>query len=250
MSIKTIVNLVGISKLFFVPAVAAIGLYFFITTHDAWFYTAGGALAALTIGLLLVRLFLAPIALSRSSEPGLLYALLKKLDSGALTFARNYRLDESSLLSDSFLSEYGLVTNIGYGRAKEARGFAIIVFGFCAYAVYMLLKKTWLALAPLGFVAVSYLIFLMVRKKSSDPAVLISFSDQGLLLYGESIEWKNVRDWEYEYGGENQGPYVIIYHGAPDEEARKAIVRYPGLDTSLVDLAMLLLYFKTKYGQQ
>ena len=250
MRTTTIVNLIGLAKLFFVPAVAGIGLYFFITTHDVWFYLAEAALAVLTLGLLLIRFLLPPIALSRSSEPGLLYNLLKKLESSSLVFARHYPLDESSLLCDRFLTDHGLATNISYGRAKEARGLAIVAFGFCVFAIYMLLKKTWLALAPLGFIIVSYIIFLLVRKKPSDSPVLISFSENCLSLYGESIDWKHVINWDCDYGGDNMGEYLAIYHGAPGEEAQRAIVKYLSLDTGLVQLEMLLLHFKSKYGQQ
>jgi len=250
MKTKSIVNLLEISRLFVLPAAAVVALYFLITTHDAWFFTTEISLAALTVGLVLIRLFLAPAALKRSSEPGVLYALLHKLDKGSLILVNGPRPDGSSLLRDSFVTEHGLVTNIGYGRAKETRGFTILVFGFCIFAVYMLLKKTWLALAPLGFIAVSYLIFLLVRKKLSDAAVLVAFSEQGLLLYGELVDWKNVRDWDFSYGGENLGEFITVYHGAPQEEVRETKVMYTRLDIGLVDLAMLLLHFKSKYGQQ
>ena len=254
MPVKTIVNRLEYSKLFFLPAMFCFLLPQLLKDHNSFFYALETILIITTILMLLFRLFFAPWALQRSEDPGLLYSTLETLDKTSLWFAQRYKPEESYkpyFSTSQFLTENDLSPDIGYGKAS-AYLFPLLIIPNLAAAwfVYARSHQIWIAVAILGTNVFLVLQLAKRRRQALDPNPVISFTEQGLRIQDDNLPWKDIYEWQFVAGGKNErSKYVISYTNSETGIADK-VVELPGLNTNRVDFLLLLIYFKSKFGQQ
>jgi hypothetical protein len=254
MSIKTIVNRLEISKLFFLPAMFCLLVPQIMKAHNSVFYALEATLVVITLVMLLFRLFYAPSALQRSEDPGLLYSVLETLDKSSLWFAGKYKPEESYkpyFSTSQFLTENNLSGDIGYGRFSPYIFLAIIIPNL-AISWFIYTWKHQLVSVVAILVIMIILLFQMAlrRRRAADPTAVVRFTEQALQIREDNIPWKDIYEWRFVAGGKNEkSKYVISYANAATGIA-DAVVEIGGLNTNRVDFLLLLIFYKAKYGPQ
>jgi len=223
--------------------------------HSVGFLVTESFLTAVFTLSILSRVALAPLLLRTSKDPDLLYALLSKLDRRSLWLVRKRPAKPYTPLlpEDQFLTDNGLSTDIFYDKATEKRimvFMTIVVLVLNGVVLYARINPLP-GLIPLAILVIFWLV-LRRKDKKTDPGPQVSFSNSGLRVYKEDIPWKNVRDWEYypqQNGASRQASKMVVEHDGPDMGKSTTDLHLHALGASRVELALLLVYFKGKYGK-
>jgi hypothetical protein len=75
------------------------------------------------------------------------------------------------------------------------------------------------------------------------------FTEQGLHFPGVTIPWKNIAEWKYLHGDrESTSGYMLITISHADEEPSYGYIPLQSLEIDRIDMMLLLIHFKGKYG--
>ncbi|MDO6432611.1 hypothetical protein Q4E93_18540 [Flavitalea sp. BT771] len=77
------------------------------------------------------------------------------------------------------------------------------------------------------------------------------FTEQGLHFPGVIVPWRNIAEWKYLRGdGESPSGYMLITISHADDETSHGYIPLETLQIDRIEMLIVLIHFKGKYGNQ
>jgi hypothetical protein len=195
--------------------------------------------------------------LRKTKYPGVFYSVMDKigLTRNLDIFLSDELLDEiykPGYTTNEFLNDNNLVTDIGPKKTTLSYPGILVLLG-TGILVFAQLRaepgnRTTLFIAGIGQVVIGIFLWTKIKKHVNDPHPVVKFEENGLYLDNRLISWRNIYDWNYQPGGDNDGAYVIINYYDEDRNIHETIVRLNTMDTDKIDFLLLLIHYKGKFG--
>ena len=154
--------------------------------------------------------------------------------------------------TDSFLLDNNLITKIG---PKKSESFYIwITITIILIGLSQLASKTKFLQYPFPFISllitlIICLYFLAKKKKQIDDInPLVQFTEKGICIKDDWIDWKNVFDWNYVPGCKGFSDQIIISYYDPDKNMLAKEIDLGFINSNKIDFILLLTHFKAKYS--
>jgi hypothetical protein len=196
--------------------------------------------------------------LGKSKYPGVFYSVLDKLGMTnnleiSLTDELLNEIYQPNYSTNEFLNDNNLNPTV----EKKKFSIWIVIFTIgSAIGLIFLNRKVMFRDQPFLFIGLAIFIIIAfyiwrkkMRQRDDDPAYA-RFTEKGLYINDDMIDWKSIYDWSYEPGHQkNDAGKIVINYYDKDKNIQEIDASLSSMNTDRIDFLLLLTHYKGKYGQ-
>jgi hypothetical protein len=196
--------------------------------------------------------------LKKSKYPGVFYSVLDKLGMThhleiGLTDDLLNEIYQPTYSTNEFLNDNNI--NPIIGRKKISTWIVIFTIGSGIVGLIYLSKKIKFRDQPFVFIGLAVFIVIAfyawrkLKRQRDDDSAYARFTEKGLYINDDMIDWKSIYDWSYEPGHENDTGKIVINYYDKDKNIQEIDASLSSMNTDRIDFLLLLTHYKGKYGQ-